>query len=44
MTIYITVANNRPAGNRRLFYLGESKSWLSLCSSHSNALALDGFF
>lgn len=23
MTIYITVANNRPAGNRRPFYLGE---------------------
>ncbi len=43
MTIYITELITGLLVIAGLLF-GESKSWLSLCSSHSNALALDGFF
>lgn len=44
MTIYITELVTGLLVIAGLFIWGGSKSWLSLCSSHSNALALDGFF
>lgn len=44
MTIYITELITGLLVIAGLFIWGESKSWLSLCSSHSNALVLDGFF
>lgn len=44
MTIYITEVVTGLLVIAGLFIWVVGKSWLSLCSSHSNALALDGFF